>query len=171
MYRNYYQLNDIDFSSITTNSMFTFFMIALLVIFIIWLIVTIIKIVALAKIFKKAGRPAWTAIIPFYSDYVLLELTGYNWYYIFAYLAAFISVPLSFTPFIGSFLSYAIGLIAFLVNFAIKIKFAKSFKQSAGFAIGLVFIPVVFLPIMAFKNDIKYVGKSVNGDIDFNDLF
>ena len=61
----------------------------------IWAIVVVIFITllfyayyafVLAKLFQKAGKPAWAAIVPVYNIIVLLEIIGYKWYYVFVFL-------------------------------------------------------------------------------------
>ena len=109
------------------------------------------------KLFEKAGKPGWAAIVPIYNKIVLLDIIGYKWYYVFGYL-------LSGIPVVGSLL-----FLAF--DFFISVKFAKSFKQEIPFGIGLCLVPIVFRSILVFDKNINYVGKTVNGDIDFKDLF
>lgn len=109
------------------------------------------------KMYEKAGKPGWASIVPIYNTIVLFEIIGYKWYYIFFVFAGGIPV-----------LGYVVVL---LFNISYSIKLAKSFGQSVGFGIGLAFLNPVFAAIIAFDKDIKYIGPSVNGDIDFNDLF
>lgn len=125
--------------------------------FIIWLAVLIFMIVVNWKMYEKAGKPGWASIIPIYNIIVLFEIIGYKWYYIFLLFLGAI-------PIIGS-----IALILFVISYSIKL--AKSFGQGVGFGIGLWLLNPVFVAIIAFSKDINYVGPSVNGDIDFNDLF
>lgn len=125
--------------------------------FIIWLAVIIFMIVVNWKMYEKAGKPGWASIIPIYNIIVLFEIIGYKWYYIFLLFLGAI-------PVIGS-----IALILFVISYSIKL--AKSFGQGVGFGIGLWLLNPVFVAIIAFSKDINYVGPSVNGDIDFNDLF
>jgi len=42
------------------------------------LIPSIILIIAMWKVFDKAGKPGWAAIIPFYNTYILFEVAGMN---------------------------------------------------------------------------------------------
>ena len=121
------------------------------------LAITIFLIIVEWKVFTKAGKPGWAAIIPIYNQIVLFDIIGYNWYYIFVFC-------LSWIPVIGSLL-----LLFFCVT--MNIKLAKAYGQSVGFGIGLLLLSPVFTAILAFNKDIKYVGKSVNGNIDFKDLF
>ncbi len=121
------------------------------------LAICIVLIVANWKLYEKAGKPGWASIIPIYNIIVLFEIIGYKWYYIFFLFLGII-------PIIGS-----IALILFTISYNIKL--ARSFDQGAGFGIGLWFLNPIFVAIIAFSKDIKYVGPSVNGDIDFNDLF
>jgi hypothetical protein len=126
----------------------------------IWLLLLALLIFSLVvnwKMFKKAGKPGWASIVPVYNTIVLLDIIGYKWYYIFF---AFLGV----IPIVGFVLS-----LIFMIS--LNIKLAKSFGQSEAFGIGLWLLNPIFIAIIAFSKDIKYVGASVNGDIDFNDLF
>lgn len=125
--------------------------------FIIWLAALIFMIVVNWKMYEKAGKPGWASIIPIYNVIVLFEIIGYKWYYIFLLFLGAI-------PVIGG-----IALILFVISYSIKL--AKSFGQSVSFGIGLWLLNPVFTAIIAFSKDINYVGPSVKGDIDFNDLF
>ena len=123
----------------------------------IWVAIIVLLIIANWKMFEKAGKPGWASIVPIYNVIVLFEIIGYKWYYIFVSALALI-------PIVGS-----IALVLFAISYSIKL--AKSFGQSTAFGIGLWLLSPIFIPIIAFNSDIKYVGPSVNGDIDFNDLF
>lgn len=107
--------------------------------------------------FKKAGKPGWASIVPFYNTIVLFEIIGYKWYYIFLLFLGVI-------PVIGF-----VAVILFTISYNIKL--AKAFGKETGFGIGLWLLNPVFVSIIAFSKDINYVGPVVNGDIDFNDLF
>lgn len=121
------------------------------------LAVAIFMIVVKWKMYEKAGKPGWASIVPIYSTIVLFDIIGYKWYYIFLLF-------LGWVPVIG-----VVALMLFTISYSIKL--AKSFGQSTGFGIGLALVNPIFVAIIAFDKDIKYVGQSVNGDIDFNDLF
>lgn len=114
-------------------------------------------IIANWKMFEKAGKPGWASIVPIYNTVILFEIIGYKWYYVFF-------LCLGAVPFVGQ-----VALILFTISYSIKL--AKSFGQSVGFGIGLALVQPIFVAILAFNKDINYVGPTVNGDIDFNDLF
>ncbi len=100
------------------------------------LAIAILGIVAMWKIFEKAGKPGWHSIIPFLNMYDLVEISGYNgWLFLlfFIPIANLVIVILS-----------CVGL-------------AKKFGKSTGFAIGLIFLSVIFECILAF-GDSKYQG-------------
>ena len=127
------------------------------ILFIFLLAIIIFMIVVKWKMYENAGKPGWASIVPVYSTIVLFDIIGYKWYYIFLLL-------LGGVPVIGG-----VALMLFTISYSIKL--AKSFGQSTGFGIGLALVNPIFVAIIAFDKDIKYVGQSVNGDIDFNDLF
>lgn len=102
------------------------------------LIVSVIMIIAHWKIFEKAGKPGWAAIIPIYNVIVLLEIVGKPIWWIFLFLIPCVNII---------FLVWTTNLLS------------KSFGQSEGFTIGLLLLGIIFYPILAFGN-YQYLGPS-----------
>jgi len=105
-----------------------------------WLIyVAIIAffIVCLWKVFIKAGKPGWAALIPFYNFVVLFEISELPWWLIFIMI---------FVP--GA---------AFVLFIIVDFKLAAVFGRSVGFGFGLLFLHIIFIAILAFGKD-KYIG-------------
>ena len=99
-------------------------------------IIAVIILISYWKIFEKAGRQGWEGIIPFYNSWVMAEIVGKpGWLGL-----------LTFIPYLGMIV--AIYLIYLL---------AKSFGKGALFALGMLFLPFIFFPILAF-GDAKYLG-------------
>ena len=100
------------------------------------LALTVLGVIALWKIFEKAGEPGWAAIIPFYNLYVLFKITwGNGWKFLFLLI-----------PFAN---------IVFAIITTVKL--AKAFGKSGGFAVGLIFLSIIFYCILAFDQSI-YLG-------------
>ena len=107
---------------------------------IIWLAVAIFMIVATWKVFVKAGRPGWAVLIPIYNTYVFLKIAGKpGWWLIWFFIPV---------------LNLIFGIIATLA-------FAQSFGKGAGFAVGLIFLPIIFIPILAF-GEAQYIGEGAS---------
>lgn len=107
------------------------------------------------KIFKKAKRPGWYSIVPFLNMYTLYEMTwGNGWYF----LLMFVSI----IPGIGA-------LAALAVNIITCIKLAKAYGKETGFGIGLAFLNVVFIPILAFDSS-EYIGAPVDGILNPSEM-
>ncbi len=103
---------------------------------VVYLAIAVLGIVAMWKIFEKAGEPGWAAIIPFYNLYVLFKITwGNGWKFLF------LLIP--------------IANVVFLIITMVKL--AKAFGKSGGFAVGLIFLSVIFYCILAF-GDAQYLG-------------
>jgi hypothetical protein len=95
----------------------------------IWVLVIIVSIVAMWKVYAKAGKPGWTSIVPIYNMVVLLEIVKKpTWW-----------VLLMFVPFVNV-----------IVWFVMCTELAKAFGKGIGFTIGLILLPFVFYPILAF---------------------
>lgn len=103
---------------------------------IVYLAIAVLGVIAMWKIFEKAGEPGWAAIIPFYNLYVLFKITwGNGWKFLF------LLIP------IANFVFLIITMV----------KLAKAFGKSGGFAVGLIFLSIIFYCILAF-GDAQYVG-------------
>lgn len=96
------------------------------------LLIAVVIIVSLWRVFEKAGQPGWAAIVPIYNGYVLCEIAGKpGWW-----------VVLFFVP-------IANIVVAILVGLGI----AEEFGRGVGFAIGLILLPFIFYPILAFTDN------------------
>ena len=109
----------------------------------------VLTFVSLWKIFEKAGKPGWAAIVPIYNVIVLLEIVNKPVWWIVLML-----VP----------------LVNIVVAVLVYIELAKCFGKSAGFGIGMVFLGFIFLPMLAFS-DAEYMdGENMvkDGSLDAN---
>lgn len=107
------------------------------------LAIAVFLIVCNWKIFTKAGYDGWKSIIPFYNSYTLCEFTFGNGLWFLCIFAGII-------PVVG-------GIALLLFSIVQNIRLAKAFGQSIGFAVGLIFLPIIFLPILAFGDSV-YCG-------------
>ena len=94
-----------------------------------WLAFMILMIAGVWKVFTKAGQPGWAAIIPFYNWYVWCKIVGRPGWWVILLLIPFVN---------------------FIVGIVLCVDLAKSFGKGVGFAIGLILLPVIFLPILGF---------------------
>lgn len=105
---------------------------------IIYLAIIVLTIVGLWKVFQKAGRPGWAAVIPFYNMYVATEVArlGILWFI------------LMFIP-----------VASIVASIMISLKIAENFGKSGGFGIGLWLLPFVFYPMLGL-GDAQYQGTA-----------
>lgn len=104
----------------------------------VYVAVMLVMVISGWVIFTKAGKPGWAAIVPIYNIIVLLEIVGRPLWWIVLLLI----------PFVG-----------FIVGILLMIDLAKSFGKDIGYAIGLILLGPVFMPMLAF-GDAKYVGPA-----------
>jgi hypothetical protein len=107
-------------------------------ILIISLAISLFSIICSWKIFEKAGQPGWAALIPFYNIVVFLKIINRPVWWIILLL---LIIPIPIMTFILSF------------------DLAKVFGKGTGFALGLVFLSLIFHAILAFGDD-EYVGSN-----------
>ena len=86
--------------------------------------------------FVKAGQPGWASIIPIYNGIVVLQIAGRPVWWILLYL---------------------IPVVNLIIAIIVMVDFAKSFGKGVGFALGLIDLGFIFMPILAF-GDSQYLG-------------
>ena len=105
---------------------------------IIYVSILVLAIASNWIVYLKADKPGWTSIVPIYNIVVLLEIVGKPIWWIL----------LMFIP---------------IVNIVIGIKMyhqlSLSFGKDVGFTVGLILLPIIFLPILAF-GDAEYQGPA-----------
>ncbi len=125
-----------------------------IVLLIISLVLGIATIAGMWKVFTKAGKPGWAAIVPIYNLYILLQIVGRPTWWLLLLL-------LSFIPFVGS-------IAVLVVMIIVSNDLSKSFGKGVGMTVAQVLVPFVAYPILGFGSA-KYGGPSVppqngNGD-------
>lgn len=101
----------------------------------------ILKIVSLWKIFKKAGKPGWASIVPIYNIYIMCEIAEKEWWYILLLCVPFVNIYVMIVLYNGM---------------------AKKFGKGGGFVVGMILLPVVFFPMLAFGKDTTVVNNQLN---------
>lgn len=102
------------------------------------IIVTVIAIVGKWKVYEKAGKPGWAALIPIYTWIVMLEIIGKPLWWIILFFIPCVNII---------FIIWTLNLMS------------KSYGQSEGFTVGLLFLGFIFWPILGFGN-YPYLGPS-----------
>ena len=115
--------------------------------------VLIVYLVGLWKLFKKAGRNGWEAIIPFYNTWVLAEISGVAWWYALIIILANLGIA-------GDGVLSSIASLASLVaNFFICYNLSKKFNKDVGTAILTFLFGIVMIPVMGFSKSYQYDGN------------
>src|SRR5690606_20804871 len=102
----------------------------------VYVAVIVVTIIGLWKMFEKAGKPGWAAIVPIYNGIVMAEIVGKP-----AWWGVLLIVP-------------CVGIVfgIWLLNL-----FMKSFGKDTLFTILALLFPFVIFPMLGFGDD-KYIG-------------
>lgn len=103
---------------------------------IVYLAIIVVIIAGGWKMFEKAGKPGWAYIIPIYNVIVLLDIVKRPIWWIVLFL---------------------IPVANLIVAILLCVDLAKAFGKEIGFAIGIILLPFIFIPLLGF-GDAKYVG-------------
>ena len=126
-----------DTYSYTTTSTVTSAVAGVVLIFsLVAMIASVLMIIGLWKVFTKAGKPGWAAIVPIYNMITLFEIVGRPAWW----------VLLTFVPFANL---YVVIMVA--------IDLAKAFGKSGGFAALLILLPPVGYMMLGFDKS-AYTG-------------
>lgn len=118
--------NSLNYGGISSSSATFFF------------ITSIIAFAGLWKMFEKAGKPGWAAIIPIYNIIIILEIIGKPMIWLL-----WLIIP-------------CVNIVFFVWMFNLLV---KSFGKSEGYTVGVLILPYVFYPIIGF-GDSRYLGPS-----------
>lgn len=105
------------------------------------LAILVLLIASLWKIFTKAGRPGWAAIVPIYNSIVLLQIVGRPVWWLVLLLIPFVNI-----------------VFAIIVMHDLS----KSFGRGVGTTLLLLFLPFIGYPILGF-GDAKFVAPAAGG--------
>lgn len=126
-------------SSVSTG--LAVFGIGMLIMWLVAMAISVFTLISMWKVFKKAGKPGWAAIVPIYNIIVMLEIAELPMWYI----------ALFFVPFANIY-----------AMFKIYIELAHKFGKSTGFGVGMVFFAPIFFGMLAFGKNVNYVGSQNN---------
>jgi len=104
---------------------------------IIYCAIIVFMVATMWKIFAKAGEPGWTCLVPIYNTCVWLKIAGKPMWWILLLLIPFVGLIIAILAVIG---------------------LANKFGKGGGFAVGLIFLPIIFYPILAF-GDAEYQNQ------------
>jgi hypothetical protein len=99
----------------------------------------VVFIIGIWKVFVKAGKPGWAAIVPLYNIYILLQIAGRPGWWIVLFM-----IPIA---------NIVVGIL-------VAIDIAKAFGQSAVFGVVLLFLlgGIGYL-VLGFGN-YRYIGPA-----------
>ena len=96
----------------------------------------VFSIVCMWKLYAKAGQPGWASIVPFYNLYIYFKMTMRSGW---------------------MFLLLLIPLVNVVISLMVVFRLAKVFGKGVGYGFGILFLPIIFLPMLAFGSA-RYVG-------------
>jgi len=109
------------------------------IILIVELAIVIVMAIGMWKVFEKAGHPGWAAIVPIYNVIVLLQIAEKPLWWL---------------------VLYVIPVVNLIPAILVPVEIAKNFGKSGLFAVGLIFLPFIFYPLLGF-GDAQYQPQGV----------
>lgn len=97
-------------------------------------VLIVVMVVTMWKIFTKAGKPGWAALIPIYNTVVLLNVVGRPVWWI---------------------LLFFVPVVNIIVGIVVYYDLVKAFGKGVGYLLLLLFLPIIGFPMLAF-GDAKY---------------
>lgn len=101
----------------------------------------VLLLASMWKMFTKAGRPGWAAIVPVYNYIVLLQIVGRPVWWLVLLLIPFVNI-----------------VFAIIVTHDIS----KAYGRGVGMTLMQIFLPFIAYPILGFGKD-QYVGPVAAG--------
>jgi len=120
------------------------------------ILILIVSLISYWRIFQKAGKGGWEILIPFYSLTVFLEILKQNRLVNLPFILFIILIVKQIVADVTSrstpepIVNIVLWSSIILLNCFLRIILGKVFAKGIGFTIGLVTLPFIFLPILAF---------------------
>lgn len=108
------------------------------------------------KLFNKADKPGWAAIIPFYSYYIFGVISKKPKRLV--YMVVFLSIFTSIGPYIASIptlINFVASIVLIVFALILLAGFTKQYQASLLFWVGYIIFPII---AVFFVNKIKYAG-------------
>jgi len=92
-------------------------------------VLIVVVIAGLWKVFTKAGKPGWAAIVPIYNIIVLLDIVNRPIWWFILFLIPFVNL---------------------IVGIMVYNDLSGAFGKGIGYTIGMLFLPFIFIPMLGF---------------------
>lgn len=132
-----------------------------LTISLIYLASKVLTTIVFGKIFEKAKIAWWWALIPLANTYVFLKMVKLRFLFWlslvpFLYLPLTVYFAMNGVFWLSKVVTWLLGLAVIISGiiyiFILPFRVAKMFGKGFWFGLGLLFLPVIFYPILAFGN-------------------
>ncbi len=123
----------------------------------------LIYMVAWMFLFIRVGELWWKALIPIYGQYLVFKIVGKPFYFWLEIILALLYAVIYITPVaVPILMLYTLILVVVLIVVHVNYcrALAKSFGHGAAFTLGLIFLPYIFLFVLAFDGSV-YIGEYV----------
>jgi hypothetical protein len=112
--------------------------IGFIVFLVIYLAIIVVILAGFWKMFEKAGQPGWGAIVPFYNLYLMCKIAGRPGWWLILLLIPYVN---------------------FIFMIIVMLDIAKSFGKGIAFAVGMILLGAIFIPILGFGSA-EYEGPA-----------
>ena len=102
--------------------------------------IIVLVVAGMWKLFEKAGKPGWAAIIPIYNIIVMHEIVGRDVWKIVLLLIPLVNIYFGITLYVSLAKSYG--------------------KYGIGNYLFIIFLGFIAVPMWGFSDEVRYVGPS-----------
>lgn len=99
------------------------------------------------KLFEQNGYKGWKSLIPLYRLYIICKIAGKGF---------------------GLFILQFIPILNIIAYIMLMSGLSKGYGKSGAFTVGLIFLPFIFIPMLALKDDTSYLEPIKKVSEEFN---
>lgn len=143
---NIVESNNIDVARLTGGAL-----ILILIVILFALAWGIFAIIGMWKLYKKAGYNGWEAIIPFYSQWILLKIAGLKEYWFLLVVAPAIINVLNL-----DWLAIVASIATLLSNIAIAYNLKEKFHKDNNWLLFAVLFSGIVMPLLGYSSNDVY---------------
>lgn len=134
-----------EYGTSSSDAAMAFIAIFALLVWVFSIIIGLVVLISTWKLYEKADKPGWAAIIPIYNVIVMLEIIRRPIWWLIMFFVPFVNIVFSVM---------------------MTVDFVKAYGKDTTYGVLSILFPFVTFPMLAFSKNVVYTTPTGEGRVD-----